>query len=139
MLEVGLESRTGRVTGKSTPSLWRDKRPAIKGLGPPEHHAGHSIRTKQTPPIFRNTCSVGGSAKRNLGESVKRRRFLFARNAFRRMAGSSRRVLPEPKWLHLYPHWPLRPISLLRLSLLRFVDSNFQGNSLWAWESYPLE
>ena len=25
----------------------------------------------------------------------------------------------------------LRPISLLRLSLLRFLDSNFPGNSLW--------
>ena len=28
----------------------------------------------------------------------------------------------------------VRPISLLRLSLPRFVDSNFPGNSLWAWE-----
>ena len=50
----GLGSQTGRVTGKSVPSLWRDERPAIKGLRPPEHHAGHSIRTKdpsdsQTP------------------------------------------------------------------------------------------
>ena len=44
------ESQTGRVTCKSTPSLWGDKHPAIKGLGPPEHHAGHSIRTKTTPP-----------------------------------------------------------------------------------------
>ena len=26
----------------------------------------------------------------------------------------------------------VRPISLLRLSLIRFVDSNFPGNSLWA-------
>ena len=34
------ESRAGRVTGKPTPSLWRDKHPAIKGLRPPEHHAG---------------------------------------------------------------------------------------------------
>ena len=28
---------------------------------------------------------------------------------------------------------PLRPISLLRLSLLRFVDSICPGNSLWTW------
>ena len=34
------ESHAGRVTGKPTPSLWRDKHPAIKGLRPPEHHAG---------------------------------------------------------------------------------------------------
>ena len=40
------ESQTGRVTDKSTPSLWRDEHPAIKGLQPPEHHAGHSIRTE---------------------------------------------------------------------------------------------
>ena len=46
----GLGSQTGRVTGKSVPSLWRDERPAIKGLRPPEHHAGHSIRIKKTPP-----------------------------------------------------------------------------------------
>ena len=30
----------------------------------------------------------------------------------------------------------VRPIFLLRLSLLRFLDSNFAGNSLWAWESH---
>ena len=29
------ESQAGRVTGKSTPSLWRDEHPAIKGLRPP--------------------------------------------------------------------------------------------------------
>ena len=28
-----------RVKGKSIPSLWRDKHPAIKGLRPPEHYA----------------------------------------------------------------------------------------------------
>ena len=44
------ESQTGRVMGKPLPSLWRDKHPAIKGLQPPEQHAGHSNRTKQTPP-----------------------------------------------------------------------------------------
>ena len=32
----------------------------------------------------------------------------------------------------------LRPISLLRLSLLRLLDSNFPGNSLPAWEFHPL-
>ena len=32
----------------------------------------------------------------------------------------------------------VRPISLLRLSLLRLLDSNFQGNSLWAWEFHPV-
>ena len=34
------ESQAGWVTGKSTPSPWRDKHPAIKGLRPPEQHAG---------------------------------------------------------------------------------------------------
>ena len=35
------ESQTGRVTGKSPPSLWRDgQHPAIKGPWPPERHAG---------------------------------------------------------------------------------------------------
>ena len=29
----------------------------------------------------------------------------------------------------------IRPISLLRSSLLRLLDSNFLGNSRWAWES----
>ena len=34
------ESQAGWVTGKSIPILWRDKRPAVKGLWPSEHHAG---------------------------------------------------------------------------------------------------
>ena len=34
------DSQTGWVWGRSAPSLWRDKHPAIKGLQPPEHHAG---------------------------------------------------------------------------------------------------
>ena len=37
---LGFESQNGRVTGKSTPSLWRNEHPAVKGLRPPEHHAG---------------------------------------------------------------------------------------------------
>ena len=36
--------------GKSIPSLWRDRRPAIESLLPPEHDARHSIRTRKTPP-----------------------------------------------------------------------------------------
>ena len=32
----------------------------------------------------------------------------------------------------------LRPISIPRLSLLRFVDSKLQGNPLWTWEFHPL-
>ena len=32
-----------------------------------------------------------------------------------------------------------RPISLLRLSLLRFADSTIPGNSPWRWEFHPLE
>ena len=40
-------SQTERVKGESTPNIRRDMHPAIKGLRPPEHHAGHSIRTKQ--------------------------------------------------------------------------------------------
>ena len=43
------EFLTVRIRGKSTPSLRRDKHPAIKGFRPPEHFAGHSIRTKKTP------------------------------------------------------------------------------------------
>ena len=31
----------------------------------------------------------------------------------------------------------LRPIFLLGLSLLRFLDSNFPGHSLWTWEFHP--
>ena len=33
----------------------------------------------------------------------------------------------------------VRPISVLRWFLLRLLDSNFLGNSLWAWEFHPLE
>ena len=32
----------------------------------------------------------------------------------------------------------VRPISLLKLSLLTLLDSNFPVNPLWAWEFYPL-
>ena len=35
--------------------------------------------------------------------------------------------------------WWLCPISLLRLSLPRLLDSNFPGISLWAWELHPLK
>ena len=31
----------------------------------------------------------------------------------------------------------LRPISLLNLSLLRLLDPNFPGDSLWAWGFHP--
>ena len=33
----------------------------------------------------------------------------------------------------------VRPISLLRIPLLRFVDSTFPGNSPWAWKFHPLK
>ena len=33
----------------------------------------------------------------------------------------------------------LGPISLPRVSLLRFADSNFPGDSLWAWEFHTLK
>ena len=32
-----------------------------------------------------------------------------------------------------------RPISLLALSLLRLLDSNFPGNPLWTWEFHPFK
>ena len=35
---LSFESHTGWIMGKSIPSLWRDKRPAIKSPWPPEHH-----------------------------------------------------------------------------------------------------
>ena len=31
------------------------------------------------------------------------------------------------------------PISLLRLSLLRLLNSDFPGNSQWAWEFHPFK
>ena len=40
--------------------------------------------------------------------------------------------LSTRQWLHAHAY-------LLRLSLLRFVDSEFPGNSLWTWEFYPLQ
>ena len=33
----------------------------------------------------------------------------------------------------------LRLISLITLRLLRLLESNFPGNSLWAWEFHPLK
>ena len=35
------------------------------------------------------------------------------------------------------PKVGVRPISPLRISLLRFIDSRFPGDSLWAWEFHP--
>ena len=46
------ESHTGRMMGKSIPSLWRDNRPAINGLRPPEHHVGH-YKMKQQNELLR--------------------------------------------------------------------------------------
>ena len=31
----------------------------------------------------------------------------------------------------------VRPLSLLIFVLLRFLDSNFPGDSLWAWQFHP--
>ena len=35
--------------------------------------------------------------------------------------------------------WDVRPISLLTLSLLTLLDSNFPGNPLWTWEFHPFK
>ena len=48
------DSQTGRVRGKSTLSLWKGKRPAIKGLRPPEHHAGKSPPDRKKTPLRQN-------------------------------------------------------------------------------------
>ena len=37
------------------------------------------------------------------------------------------------------PPFALCPISLLTLSLLTLLDSNFPGNLLWAWEFHPFK
>jgi len=42
------ESQTGWVTGRPTPSLGRGKHPGMKGLRPPEHHAGQFNPDQQT-------------------------------------------------------------------------------------------
>ena len=53
---LGFESQTGRVTGRCISSLRGDEHPAIKGLLPPEHHARHSIRTKQDSSESKTTA-----------------------------------------------------------------------------------
>ena len=70
--------------------------------------------------------------------------------------GTAGEALQEHLLEHHDPHlrrlgWPshlkasahldaeLRPISLLTLSLLRLLDSNFAGNPRWAWELHPFE
>ena len=58
---LGFESQTGLVMGKSIPSLWRDKHPAVKGLRPPEHHAGHSIRNKRLLQVVKKKATSLGS------------------------------------------------------------------------------
>ena len=35
------------------------------------------------------------------------------------------------------PRHPIRPVSLLTLSLLRLLDSSFPGSPLWTWEFHP--
>ena len=60
-----LESQAGRVTGKSTPSAWRDQDPSIKGLQLQSATQGNSIRTKKTPPS-QNKATM----KVNLGTDV---------------------------------------------------------------------
>ena len=53
------ESQAGRVTGKSIPSLWREKHPAIKGPRPPEHPAGkfHLDHINTPPSQNTNWCT----------------------------------------------------------------------------------
>ena len=135
---LGFESQTGWVTGKFTPSLWRDQHPAIKGLRPPEHHAGQFHPDQETA---RSQASKAREAT-NTCDSYK--------------------CLPCPRWVQVFPGsvtdlctvsfgaggrrheqlvadpTPNLP-TVLTLSLLRLLDSKFPGNPLWAWEYHPLQ
>ena len=53
--------------------------------------------------------------------------------ASRELPGASREL---PRGLE--ESHPLKLALCLRQTLLRFVDSNFPGNSPWAWEFHPL-
>ena len=74
---LGFESQTGRVRGKSIISLPRDKHPAIKGLRPPEHHAG------QFQPDQKDSSESEMNALwfSPMARALKWRRRLFKRNA----------------------------------------------------------
>ena len=61
------ESQTGRVTGEPTSSLLGDKRPAMEGIWSPEHHAGHSMRTKHTLPSQKHNSS----SEHHAGHSIR--------------------------------------------------------------------
>ena len=56
-------------------------------------------------------------------------------NVFKAYACLKHSKFLKVKVLSTAPHSQvqMRPISLLTLSLLRWLDSNFPGNSLWAW------
>ena len=76
------ESHAGRVTGKPTPSLWRDKHPAIKGLRPPEHHAGKFRQDQKTPPSqTKNACVPEARAIRALRSHARPRHRQYGQTA----------------------------------------------------------
>ena len=79
----------------------------------------------------------------SLKKLLLRRRRPLGRSARKAPNQGSETVLPTG--LHsqgwdqrsVFPQTPVRPISLLRSSLLRFGDSTLSEKSLWTWEFHP--
>ena len=65
-------------------------------------------------------------------------RFSTVVKALQGFSGEDPTDVPHTADFPRYRH-RLRPISPLRLSLLRSLDSNFPVNSLRAWEFHPLK
>ena len=79
---------------------------------------------------------------RNSGENVKRRRLLFARDAFRRIAGSFRRVLLGPKRQESLQHIvdsyfsvEIKPPKLTSLPWLLFPRKRANKGLAVCWSS----
>ena len=56
--QVALDKQCRPILVSQLQSLWRDKHPAIKGLRPPEHHAGKFRQDQKTPPSQKKILGI---------------------------------------------------------------------------------
>ena len=109
MQEVRGSSPTlGGLRVSQLQSLWRDKHPAIKGLRPPEHHAG-KFRQDQKTPSQKNKTNIMESLVAPIAQ------WLGIRSRMQEVRGSSPRLgglrvsQLQSLWRDKHPITGLRP------------------------------
>ena len=98
-----------------------------------QNGVGFSMRSAKQPCFFQ-------SHFRSADTFVWSPTTQYVKWAFLLFTGFAQPILPayEKNLCHRIRMPMIRSISPLRLPLLRLLDSNLLGSSLWAWDSHPL-